>query len=52
MSALTREEALELARSFGQTKAVDVWSAEDGSFRLLEIYRTRPAEPSRGDGHG
>jgi hypothetical protein len=32
-----RDEAVRLARSFGQRHAVDVWSSEAGTYRLLEF---------------
>ena len=38
-SASARDEALRLARAFAQTHAVDVWYSEDGTSRLLEVYR-------------
>jgi hypothetical protein len=37
--ASARDEALQLARGFAQRSAVDLWSSEDGSYRLLEAYR-------------
>jgi hypothetical protein len=42
-SASTRDEAVRLARSFAQKRAVDVWYAENGRYRLLEAYRSRHA---------
>jgi hypothetical protein len=40
-SAAVRDEALRLARGFGQKHAVDVWYNEAGTYRLLEVYRAR-----------
>jgi hypothetical protein len=40
-SAAARDEAVRLARSFGQKHVVDVWYSEDGTYRLLEAYRPR-----------
>ncbi len=40
LRASSRELAVQLARRFAHTHAVDVWYAEDGVFRLLEAYRT------------
>jgi hypothetical protein len=33
------DEAIGLARSFARKYAVDVWYGEDGTARLLEVYR-------------
>jgi hypothetical protein len=40
-SAAVRDEAVRLARGFGQKHAVDVWYSEAGTYRLLEAYRPR-----------
>ena len=40
-SADVRNEALRLARQFGQKHAVDVWYSEAGTYRLLEAHRSR-----------
>jgi hypothetical protein len=40
-SATGRDEALRLARAFGQRHAVDVWYSQAGTYRLLEAYRPR-----------
>jgi hypothetical protein len=37
--ASARDEAMQLARGFAQRSAVDLWSSEDGIYRLLEAYR-------------
>ena len=37
-----RDDAVRLARGFGQKYGVDVWYSEAGSHRLLEAYRRRP----------
>ena len=37
--ASVRDEAMQLARSFAQRAAVDLWYSEDGTYRLLEAYR-------------
>ena len=42
--ASTRNEALQLARWFAQTHAVDLWYAERGNYRLLERYRSSDAQ--------
>jgi hypothetical protein len=42
-SAAVRDEAMRLARSFGQKHGIDVWYSEDGTYRLLEAYRPRTA---------
>jgi hypothetical protein len=42
-SAAVRDEAMRLARSFGQRFTVDVWYCEAGTYRLLEAYRPRTA---------
>jgi hypothetical protein len=41
--AAGRDEAVRLARGFGQRYAVDVWYSEAGAYRLLESYRPRLA---------
>ncbi len=41
VSAGLREKALHLARSFAQKHGVDLWYRENGTNRLLEVYRTR-----------
>lgn len=41
-----RDEAVRLARSFGQRFDVDVWYREAGMYRLLEVYRPRTARAS------
>jgi hypothetical protein len=46
ISASTRDEAVRLARSFAQKQAVDIWYAENGTYRLLEAYRSRPGQRS------
>jgi hypothetical protein len=38
-SAPVREDAIRLARSFGEKYTVDVWCSENGSYRLLAAYR-------------
>jgi hypothetical protein len=43
-SAAVRDEAVRLARSFAQKHAVDVWYSENGTHRLLEVYRPRTAD--------
>jgi hypothetical protein len=40
-SAAVRDEAVRLARSFGQRHGIDVWYSEKGTYRLLEAYRPR-----------
>lgn len=40
-SAAVRDEAMRLARSFGQKHGIDVWYSEDGAYRLLDAYRPR-----------
>jgi hypothetical protein len=40
-SAGVRDEAVRLARSFGQKHGIDVWYSENGTYRLLEAYRPR-----------
>jgi hypothetical protein len=40
-SAAVRDEAVRLARTFGQRHRIDVWYSEDGTYRLLEAYRPR-----------
>lgn len=45
-SADLREEAMRLARGFGQRYAVDVWYGEGGTYRLLEAYRPRKPRTS------
>ena len=37
--ASARDEAMQLARSFAQRAAVDLWYSEGGTYRLLEAYR-------------
>jgi hypothetical protein len=44
-SAGVRDEAVRLARSFGQRYAVNVWYSETGTYRLLEVYRPRTSTP-------
>lgn len=39
-SASARDEALRLARGFAKVHAVDLWFSDNGSTRLLEVYRT------------
>jgi hypothetical protein len=48
-SAAVRDEAVRLARSFGQKHHIDIWYCEDGTYRLLEAYRPRtsPRPPLR-----
>lgn len=38
-SAAVREEAVRLARGFGQKFNVDVWYRDGGTYRLLEAHR-------------
>jgi hypothetical protein len=45
-SAAVRDDAVRLARGFGQKHAVDVWYGESGAYRLLEAYRPRTARAS------
>jgi hypothetical protein len=40
-SAAVRDQAMRLARSFGEEHGTDVWYSEDGRYRLLEAYRAR-----------
>ena len=40
-SAAVRDEAVRLARSFGQKHAIDVWYSDNGTYGLLEAYRPR-----------
>jgi hypothetical protein len=40
-SAAVRDEAVRLARGFGQKHEVDVWYSEAGAYRLLEACRRR-----------
>jgi hypothetical protein len=40
-SAAARDDAVRLARSFGQKHGVDTWYSENGTYRLLEAYRAR-----------
>jgi hypothetical protein len=51
-SAGLRDEAVRLARSFGQQYGVDVWYSDAGTYRLLEAYRPRtsPRASKRLDG--
>jgi hypothetical protein len=44
-SASVRDEAVQLARSFGQQHRIDVWYCEGGTYRLLEAYRPRTSSP-------
>jgi hypothetical protein len=44
-----REEAVRMARSFAQKHTVDMWYRENGTDRLLEVYRARAG---RQDGAG
>jgi hypothetical protein len=37
--ASARDEVMQLARGFARRSAVDLWSSEDGTHRLLESYR-------------
>jgi hypothetical protein len=46
-SAAVRDEAVRLARGFGQKYSVDVWYGEPGAFRLLEGYRPRTSTGAR-----
>ena len=46
-SADVRDEAVRLARMFGQKHAVDVWYGEAGTYRLLEAYRARSSTATR-----
>jgi hypothetical protein len=39
VNAQRRDVALEVARGFAQVHAVNVWYCENGSERLLEVYR-------------
>jgi hypothetical protein len=48
-SAPVRDEAVRLARSFGQRYTVDVWYSEAGTYRLLEAYRPRTARAAGAD---
>lgn len=48
--AFSRDDAMRLARGFAQKTAVDLWSDDDGAFRLMEAHRPRgssPPSPSR-----
>ena len=45
-SAAVRDDAVRLARGFGQKHAVDVWYSDSGAYRLLEAYRPRTARVS------
>jgi hypothetical protein len=36
-----RDEAVRLASRFAQKHRIDVWFREDGTYRLLESYRSR-----------
>jgi hypothetical protein len=47
-SAAVRDQALQLAKRFGQDHTVDVWYCEAGRYRLLEAYRPR-TPPRSGD---
>jgi hypothetical protein len=40
-SAAVRDEAVRLARGFGQKHAVDVWYSENGAYRLFFLYRDK-----------
>jgi hypothetical protein len=40
-STAVRDEAVRLARSFGQKHGIDVWYSDNGTYRLLEAYRPR-----------
>jgi hypothetical protein len=42
--ASTRNEAVQLARRFAQSHAVDLWYADRGTYRLLERYRPLDAQ--------
>lgn len=42
LSALSRDDAVLLARRFAQGNAVNVWYSDDITLRLLEAYRTPP----------
>jgi hypothetical protein len=46
-SAAVRDEAVRLARSFGQKYGINVWYSDNGTYRLLEAYRPRrsPSAP-------
>jgi hypothetical protein len=44
----TREEAITLARSFGLSRRLDVWYCENGTYRLLEAYRSEAADLKAG----
>ena len=37
--ASTRDDAVQLARSFAQSRAVDLWCSDGGDCRLLERHR-------------
>jgi hypothetical protein len=37
----SRDEALQLVRSFARKHAIDLWYDEGGAYRLLEAYRPR-----------
>jgi hypothetical protein len=39
ISAASRDEAVQIARRFAQSHAVDIWYQENASLRLLEAYR-------------
>jgi hypothetical protein len=43
VSTAARDEAIRLARGFAQAHGLDVWYAEDGGYRLLEVYRKSTA---------
>jgi hypothetical protein len=45
-TAAGRDEAVRLARAFGQRYAVNVWYSEAGTCRLLEAYRPRTPRAS------
>lgn len=40
LSALSRDDAVLLARQFAQMNAVNVWYSDDTTLRLLEAYRS------------
>jgi hypothetical protein len=52
-STAVPDEAIRLARGFGQKYRVDAWYGEAGTYRLLEACRPRtsaPAAPRQADG--
>jgi hypothetical protein len=43
LRASTRKAAVQLARGFAQSHAVDLWCTDRDTYRLLECYRPRKA---------